>query len=119
MLAQASVAGVGSTAPLARKIFDSEYLMRKNLALLAFEEGEGPWIRAKGNESGAQVRGLVDGEELCMEIEGLYGGLHLREGTNRITLRSGQMYRFVKKVSEGQKPSKTCVEVILNGQASS
>lgn len=89
--------------------------MRKKLALLAFECGEGPWIRANGNESGAQVRGLEEGEELCLEIEGLDGGLQLRSGVNRITLQARQMYRFTKKVREGQKPSRTCVEVLLNG----
>lgn len=93
--------------------------MRKKLALLAFEVGEGPWIRARGNESGAQVRGLGEGEQLCLEIEGAVGGILLQPGVNRITLKPDQMYRFTKKVPEGQRPSKTCVEVILNGSTDS
>lgn len=91
--------------------------MRKKLALLAFLEGEGPWIRAQGNESGAQVRGMEAGEEVCLEIEGEIGKIQLASGVNRISLKAGQMYRFTKQVPKGQKPSKTCVEVILNGSS--
>lgn len=93
--------------------------MGKKLALLAFEQGEGPWIRARGNESGAQVRGLDAGEQLCLEIEGRSGGLQLQAGVNRIVLIAGQMYRFTKLVPEGKKPSKTSVEVLLNGSPDS
>lgn len=94
-------------------------MARKKLALLAFMEGDGPWIRAKGNESGVQVHGLNAGEDLCLEIEGKIGGMHLMAGVQHIELKEGQMYRFVKHVPEGQKPSKTTVEVILNGSSSS
>ena len=93
--------------------------MRKKLALLAFEQGEGPWIRAQGNESGAQVYGLEEGERLYLEIEGLIGGLHLHIGINKLRLEKGLVYRFTKRVPEGQKPTKTSVEVILNGSPSS
>lgn len=83
--------------------------------LLAFEKGEGPWVRALGSESGAHVTGLGDGEKLCLEIEGQIGGKFLKAGISHIELKRNQMYRFTKTVPEGQRPLKTSVEVILNG----
>jgi hypothetical protein len=87
---------------------------RKKLALAGFEQGEGPWIRARGTESHVSTSQLKEGEILCLEVEGSIGGLHLHTGTCIVQLHEGQMYRFTKKVPEGQRPSKTCVEVIFN-----
>lgn len=90
-------------------------MARKKLALMAFEAGEGPWVRATGEESGVKVSLLKDGESVGMEVEGAIGATHCFTGTTAIQLLAGQMYRFVKRVPEGSKPSKTCVEVLLNG----
>jgi hypothetical protein len=91
--------------------------MRKRLALVGFEKGDGPWIRARGDERQIGVTALKEGEELCLEVEGSSETLALKAGLNTISLEAGQMYRFTKKAPEW--PSKTCVEVILNGSSSS
>lgn len=90
-------------------------MARKKLALVAFEQGEGPWVRATGDERAVQVSTLKDGEQVSMWVEGSIGGVHCSTGLTAIQLQAGQMYSFHKTVPEGTKPSKTCVEVLLNG----
>ena len=90
-------------------------MARRKLALVGFERGAGPWIRATGHENGVWVPELKDGELVCMEVENLLGYQHCFAGMTAIRLSAGQMYRFLKTVREGVKPSKTSVEVILNG----
>lgn len=94
-------------------------MTRKKLALVGLEQGEGPWIRASGNELRVCVTELKAGEDLRLEIEGLVWGQHLTSGVNPLSLQAGQLYRFTKRVPEGQRPTKTCVEVIVNGPSSS
>lgn len=91
-------------------------MARRKLALVAFEQGIGPWVRAQGNEREVNVVTLKDGERVSMEVEGLVGYYHCVAGLTPIQLVEGQMYRFHKTVPEGVKPSKTCVEVMLNGR---
>lgn len=90
-------------------------MARKKLALCAFEQGTGPWVRADGTEREVHITPLKDGEMVSLEIEGLVGYMHLKTGHSPVQLQDGQMYRFHKTVPEDTKPSKTTVEVYLNG----
>lgn len=85
----------------------------KKLALVAFEKGEGPWIRARGDEYAAVVKPLADGEVLLLEKQN-NSIFALPMGETLIRLERHQMYRFVKTVPEGQKPTKTSVEIMIN-----
>lgn len=113
------MAGEASTGLAGPKVFTVEYLtmaQRRKLALVAFEQGEGPWIIALGTEHQVQVTNLKDGEQLGLEVDGLVGKIHCFAGLTSIHLEKDWKYRFTKSVPEGWKPSKTCVEVLLNGR---
>lgn len=88
---------------------------RRKLALLGFEQGEGPWITALGSEREVRVTPLKDGESVSLEVEDQIGYQHCFTGTTTIQLSEGCRYRFLKKVPEGVKPSKTTAEVLLDG----
>lgn len=90
-------------------------MARKKLGLVNFMQGEGPWIRATGFEREVKVTTLKDGEQVGLEVEGQIGSVHCLAGLTPVHLHEGWMYRFVKQVREGVRPSKTCVEVMLNG----
>ena len=113
------MAGEVRTDLLGYKVFIPESLeavvARKKLALVAFERGDGPWIRAEGNEREVSVLSLNAGEKLGMEIEGAVGCRHLHVGLNPLKLVEGQMYRFTKEVPDGERASKTCVEILTHG----
>lgn len=85
--------------------------------MVAFEEGEGPWTLTKGNECGVQVLGLKDGESLHLETDSGSSGTSIQfsSGVTAIFPANSKRYRFVKKVPEGIAPSKTSVEVLING----
>jgi hypothetical protein len=85
------------------------------MGMAAFEQGEGPWVVATGKETAVRVGPLKEGEMLSMEVEGLLGFRHLLLGVSPIQLKKGQRYRFIKKIPENARPSRTCVEVILDG----
>lgn len=88
--------------------------MRKRLALVAFERGEGSWLIAKGDEDKVAVGPVLEGEQVSLELDGLKPSvIQCQAGLTPVEFRRGQRYRFVKKVREGVVPSKTCVEVLL------
>jgi len=87
--------------------------MRKRLALVAFEQGDGPWLVAKGDEDRVAVHPVLVGEQVSLELDKPSGIIHCQAGLTPIELKRGQRYRFTKKVPEGAVPSKTCVEVFL------
>jgi hypothetical protein len=93
--------------------------MRKRLALVAFEQGEGPWLVAKGDEDRVAVGPVLEGEQVSLVVDGPTPTvIHCEAGLTSVTLRRSQRYRFVKQVREGITPSKTCVEVLLYEQSS-
>lgn len=88
-------------------------MSRKRLALVAFEQGDGPWLFAKGDEDKVAVNPILVGEQVSLELDKPSGIIHCQAGLTPVNLRPGQRYRFVKRVPEGAVPSKTCVEVLL------
>lgn len=87
-------------------------MARKRLALVAFEEGEGTWLIAKGDEEGVAVNPLFEGEQVSLHIYGLTDIVICQAGLTPVSIKRGHRYRFVKVVPDGTTPSKTCVEVL-------
>jgi hypothetical protein len=79
---------------------------------------EGPWTRASGGEAKLSVAGLVEGEEVWLEVidnDAKTSRLRLQLGFNPVNSVGWERYRVVKKVKEGAVSCPTTVEVQVNG----
>lgn len=76
-----------------------------------------PWTRGTGEESGVNVSGLVEGEEVVLEFkeynaEALYI-VNLQDGFNPLDTPKIHSYRVRKQRANG---GTTCVEICLNAK---
>lgn len=90
--------------------------MKTRLALVAsYDSIEGPWLRARGNETGVRVLGLGQGERIFMDIEAngstKESVLLASEGTFSLP-KAWNKVRF-RKEGVGLKP--TQVELLVDG----
>lgn len=89
--------------------------MKTRLALVAcYDDVEGPWLRARGNETGIRVLGLGIGERIFMDIEanGSFKEPVLLPSEGTFSLpKNWDKVRF-RKEGVGLKP--TQVELLVN-----
>lgn len=94
--------------------------MGSRLALLGCHDPyEGPWTRAKGNETGLEIAYLAEGEAVELELSGAHG---LRSytfsevGCFTIPRTKFTRYRVCKRhLRIVEKPFPTIVRILLDG----
>lgn len=112
-MALGSVTGAASTDRRARKRSKSGYLMKTRLVLVTcYNDFQGPWVRARGDETGIRILNLAAGERIVVdrEIDGLIEST-LLPSNGTFPLASGWQRLKIRK--EGSLNSPTRVDLVI------